>query len=332
MKYIFIFSFLTISFIGKAQKPIQLHEKYIKKLEKNSIDILDSTNLYVNDGQSRDLFYYALSPKNKIQGTLVLFPPTWQTAENVINHNIDLIEQAFENDLLLVVPSINYNLCLDETSLKFLNETFKNVLDKYEPPSDKIIFGGFSLGGMNALRYTELAYENESLTTLKPIAVYGIDPPLDFVRLYHSFENTLTKNFSIPAMHEAKDYLQKLNNQFGGTPEEFSEIYIQHSMFSKSEKDGGNAKFLTSIPVRIYCDPDIDWQLNERRMDYSDMNAVDQTAMINFLLLAGNNEAEFINALGKGYRMDGRRHPHSWSLVDPEECIAWMLKCMKISE
>jgi hypothetical protein len=40
----------------------------------------------------------------------------------------------------------------------------------------------------------------------------------------------------------------------------------------------------------------------------------------------GNKQAEFINPFGKGYRIEGNRHPHSWSIVDPAETIKWVLK------
>ena len=329
MKNLIIVLFSILSYIGDAQITINLNEIYTDNLERNVVNIIDSTNIYVNDGDSQELFYYALVPEDSIIGTLVLFPPTWQTSENVINHNIDLVKNAYSKNLLVIIPSINYNLCLDDVSTSFINQSFNDVLERYAPPSDKFIVGGFSLGGMNAIRYTEMAHESDFRTAIKPIAVYGVDPPLDLARLYNSFLRTIEKNFSQPAMNEAKDYIGKLNHQFGGTPEKFADVYVKYSMYSKSQKDGGNAKYLASVPVRIYCDPDIDWQLNNRRMDYYDMNAVDQTAMINHLLLMGNEEAEFINSLGKGYRLDGRRHPHSWSLVEPEECVEWIMKCLK---
>lgn len=60
------------------------------------------------------------------------------------------------------------------------------------------------------------------------------------------------------------------------------------------------------------------------------MNALDQTAMINELHQEGNDRAEFINALGKGYRPNGMRHPHSWSLVEPIDCINWIMKCINL--
>lgn len=327
MKYFISLFLLSISLLSCTQNPEAI--TVVSSFEKVSITNTDSTHIYVNDKDSQELYYLALKPKGSIQGTLVLFPPTWQTTESVIAHNVELIKMAKKKDILVIIPSINYNLYLDEISLAFLNTVFKNVSNKYQPPINKYVFGGFSLGGMNAIRYTEMAYENEAFTTIKPIAVYGVDPPLDLTRLYHSFENTIAKQFSEPAINEAQNYLQKMNDQFGGPPEEKPLAYIKNSMYSKREKKGGNAQFLVSLPVRIYCDPDIDWQLTNRRMDYYDMNAVDQTAMINQLMLLGNKKAEFINALGKGYRLDGRRHPHSWSLVDPQECIDWIMDCLQ---
>ncbi len=59
------------------------------------------------------------------------------------------------------------------------------------------------------------------------------------------------------------------------------------------------------------------------------MNALDQSAMINYLRRLGNKDAEFINAFGKGYRLDGTRHPHSWSIVDAANCINWIKKIVE---
>jgi hypothetical protein len=71
-------------------------------------------------------------------------------------------------------------------------------------------------------------------------------------------------------------------------------------MYSRTEKDGGNTKYLKNTLVRNYSDPDIDWQMKNRHRDYYDMNAPDQTAMIVLLNEMGNYRAEFINAIGKG--------------------------------
>jgi len=123
---------------------------------------------------------------------------------------------------------------------------------------------------------------------------------------------------------ESKWLVNEFNKTYGGSPDQYPEQYIKRSMYSKSQTNGGNAKFLVDVPVRIYCDPDILWQMKERNRDYYDMNAVDQSAMINFLNVIGNKNASFIPALGKGYRLDGTRHPHSWSIVDAQDLIGWI--------
>jgi len=189
--------------------------------------------------------------------------------------------------------------------------------------------GGFSLGGMNAIRYTELSREDSTLTEIQPIAVYGIDPPLNWTRLYYSFQRTEELNFSEGAVQEATTYLNKLHTEFGGSPAEVSTVYIKHSVYSRNKKNGGNAKFLIDIPIRIYSDPDINWHLKERQTDLYDINAIDQTAMINQLHILGNEKAEFVNALGKGYRLNGMRHPHSWSIAEPNELMTWIKAKLK---
>jgi hypothetical protein len=308
---------------------LNLSDPYFKLLQKNTIPIVDSTDIFVNDGDSKALFYFALVPKDSIKGTLILLPSTYEKPEEVFNNNIKLNELASDNHLLIIIPSINYNPCLNAVSLNFLNTAFSDMLKKYNPPQDKIIIGGFSLGGMNALRYSEMALENNSTTVIKPKAVYAVDPPLDYAQAYYTALRLIEKNFSEISVNEAKSGIEKANSQFGGTPDKFPEIYVQYSPYSRSEKNGGNAALLKNIPVRIYCDPDINWWMKNRRMDYYDMNALNQTAMINQLNILGNDKAEFINALGKGYRIDGTRHPHSWSIVDADDCINWIKKCLQ---
>ncbi len=330
---IIILTFLTAFSFGQNGKEngaqLNLEKKYLQQLERNSISIADTSDLFMNDGTSKTLFYYALVPRNKIKGVLVMLAGTWEPIEYVINSNKKLLELACDSSLLVIIPSLNNNLYIDNFALNFLNTTFTDVLKKYSPPKNKFVIGGYSLGGMNSIRYTEMANDSKSTTTIKPLAVYGVDPPLDYVGMYLSFQRTIELNFSEPAVKEAKDYINKLNTQFGGAPDKNPDKYIQFSMYSRNQKDGGNAKYLKNVPIRIYSDPDIDWWMKNRHQDYYDMNAVEDAGMINQLNIMGNDKAEFINALGKGYRLEGNRHPHSWSIVEPHDCINWIMKLLK---
>ncbi len=329
MKNLLLVCLVVTRIVVQAQVPsITLNGQYLKGLKKHRLAISDKSDLYINDADSTALFYYALVPNEQIKGLLIILPSTTEQAEEVLNSNQKLITLAYDRGMMTLIPSINNNLCLEETALKFLNATFSDAIKQFHPPLKKIVIGGFSLGGMNAIRYTEMAYEDSSKTVIKPIAVYGVDPPLDLANLYYTFTRTIEKNVSNIAVQEAKSYLDKMNSQFGGNPESYTQKYNYYSMYSRNQSKGGNAKYLKSIPVRIYSDPDIDWYLKNRTVDLYDMNALNQTAMINELHMMGNERAEFINALGKGYRPNGMRHPHSWSLVEPVDCINWIMRCI----
>lgn len=294
-----------------------------------NLSFRDNASLYVRDSNSTELFYSVSQLKNPSKGILFLLPPTAQTVNEAILENKELVQLAVKSNILVVIPSINFNLYLDSLTLFTINQILKKSCDKFDIPKNKIIFGGFSLGGMNAIRYTEMAYENDSLTFVKPLAVYGIDPPLDFNRLYHSFKNTIDRNFSKPAVQEAQSYIKKIDHYFGSSSAKRKAAFTKHSMYSKTEPLGGNAQFLKNVPIRIYSDPDIEWNLKARQNDIYGMNALDQTAMINQLQLLGNKKAEYIIALGKGKRLDGRRHPHSWNIAEPKGLVDWMDELLK---
>ena len=185
---------LTIN--GQQLNIINLNESYLKRLDKNPISIIDSTNIYIGDGESTSLFYCALIPEQKTKGVLVLFPATGELVEDVFNNNIALVKILADSNILTIVLSINYNLCLDKTTLNYMNVAFEHTIKKYKVSKDKFVLGGFSLGGMNSIRYTELTYENSKLTTIQTKAVCGVDPPLDLVGLYNKFTRIEERNFS----------------------------------------------------------------------------------------------------------------------------------------
>ncbi|HEY8733267.1 MAG TPA: hypothetical protein VIL90_01795, partial [Puia sp.] len=52
--------------------------------------------------------------------------------------------------------------------------------------------------------------------------------------------------------------------------------------------------------------------------------------MINRLLLAGNDRAEFISSRQPAVRSTGLRNPYSWSAVDEVDCVQWIKQSLKI--
>lgn len=302
---------------------LNLKSDQLDCLERNQINQIDSTDIFISLEEKNDLFYYSLIPKEKVSSVLVLFPSLWERPELVFSNNVELCELAFKNNIAVIVPSININMCLTKPSITFINNVFQDAINKYNLPKDKFILGGFSLGGLNSLRYTELSYQNPSKTNIKPQMVFGVDPPINLIALYNTEQRTLKKN---PNSYEAKTVLGKLEALTGGTPKSQKDKF---EYFSVHTDNNTNAKSLESIPLRIYCDPDIDWWMENSNSSYRDLNALDQTSLILYLNNLGNDKAEFINRLGKGYRLNGKRSPHSWSLLEPKDCIDWILNNIK---
>lgn len=318
---------------------LDLNKPYLTLLKKSTSSLIDTANIYQGDGESSLLFYYTLIPQ-ATKAVFVLFPSAFESCESVISSNKNLIQKCYDKGIMTVVISSNFNrsLSLDKFAFEFINNTFIEIVTKFKVPNDKIILCGLSLGGMNALRYTEMSQDTNYQASIKPLAVIGVDPPVDEMGLYKRAIDEI--NLYLPdslelssgqqnALAEGKMLTTDFIEMYGGSPDQVPNKYIQHSPYTRTEKDGGNARYLLKTPTKIYCDPDINWHLTNRQRDLYHINASDQTALINFLTLNGNNKAEFKSCIGKGYRLDGTRHPHSWSIIDIDDCINWIEQLIK---
>ena len=297
-----------------------------QKTERVVVSHEDPYDLYANiDKDSTTLFYEKIVPKNKPLGVLVILPGSGERIEDV-KKQISLPTLAVQKDLLVIFPSINWGTNKHIPEHEFLDTIFKQVVKQYRVPKDKFVIGGFSGGGMVALTYAEKANKHSDSTFIKPKAIFGVDPPLDYAHLWNHCKKDIERNFSEPAIQEGKWIMDSYTKEFGGSPEEFPENYVKYSIFSYSEKDGGNAKYLKSTPLLLYTEPDVLWQMQNRHRDYYDMNCVDIAAMINQLQLQGNKSAKLIVTNNKGRRFNGMRHPHSWSIMNSQQCLDWILE------
>ncbi len=307
-------------------EPLFLSDECLKHLNKNSISETDSSEIYVGDNNLKQLYYHAVVPEGKIKGAVVLMPGTWETTEHLISSTQTLCELAYKNDLAVIALSINQRLTLTDAIVSVMNTMIGDAILKYSIPKDKIVIGGWSMGGLFSLRYTELANQDATKTVIHPAAVFSCDGPSDLINIYNKFQMKLRK---YPDNSEAAYGIKDLEKYCGGSPDLVQEKYIYYSSFTYSKPDGGNAKYLIHTPVRIYNDLDANWWMENRGLDMYYMNGLDQTAMIQLLNDMGNKKAEFINSYQKGYRIEGNRHPHSWSIVEPVDCMKWILDVLK---
>lgn len=268
-------------------------------------------------------YYLSVLPKSgNIKGVLVLLAGFGQLPEQIFPET-ELQDYAYENDLLTIGYAGRVKLCADEFIRTQMNEILTDVIDWFDVDPEKFVFGGFSAGGNLALRYVELCKEFPEKYPVDPQGVFMIDAPIDLFHAWDTFERILSDSISDVAVQEANMVLTVLGESYG-KPTENMEVYGELTPFSMNPAYGQNEIYLKDVAVRAYHDVDIPWRLINRNQSVIQQNFFVTAELINRLLLMGNTRAEFIQTYQTGYRSNGERHPHSWSIVDEEECINWV--------
>lgn len=275
-------------------------------------------------------YYLILRPNtDKIKGVLVLLPGYGENPESIFPES-KLFNVAYANGILTLAIAGGQKLYADESVTDKLNRGLTDFL-KRNPSIDKekFIIGGYSAGGTISLRYVEYCMENPNKYPIIPKGVFTVDSPIDLFDIWEYFQREIKKNHSQAGVFEAKLITEIMINEIG-TPKTNDSGYNQLTPFNGKLNKPGNEKHLKNIPVRLYEDTDIEWQLKERRRSVYDTNLLSASELINRLLLDGNDKAEFMTSKTHGYRSSGLRHPHSWSIVDEVEFIQWAVKLLDI--
>jgi hypothetical protein len=280
--------------------------------------------VYKNPKDSSENFYIVRLPKENIKGLLVL---------NARVLSDSSITKAFNSGVcvLTIVPTARpLDNLTSENILNTIDKMIGEVIRTYRISNRKIIIGGMSVAGTGSVRYAEYCYSNKSKQGIKPCGVFGVDPPLDYERLYKEAKKAIARNFSKDAVDESKMLINILTDNLKGTPQTNLKSYQKNSPFCYSATNGGNAYLLNHLGVRLYTEPDINWWIDNRRKDYYDLNSIDVAALINQLKLNGNLNSELIVTNNKGVAIDG--HPHSWSIVDENDLLIWCDKLFSSSK
>lgn len=211
----------------------------------------------------------------------------------------------------------------DMASQQSLKEMIDLVVNKYQLKGKDFYIGGFSIGGTCVVKYSELAVQKNY--PIKPKAVFAVDPPLDWERWYNEAKRVVRLSSPDKVNGEVTYMIERIKKEMGGTPQTALENFYTNSPYSFSDTTQRAIKALIKTPIMMISEPDINWWLSQRGYDYSYINITDQAAMINELQRLGNTKAVLVTTTGKGYRQPGNnRHPHSWSIADPEQTIKWL--------
>lgn len=259
--------------------------------------------------------YYTIQPQSKIIGILLLLPGSGENPKSIFDKT-SLPKIMADKGFLIVAPELHNSLFADQKTINELNEICKSNCQKYN--ISNLVIGGFSSGGAVAVGYTEYLLSLDTVSRLK--GIFTIDPPLDLTRLYASAERRINYKCQGLIMKEGYSIKRQLENTLGGSPASKPDQYVIHSSYSANDSNGGNAKYLKNIPIRLYSEPDLDFVRKTYCTDlqFNDINASDLESLYKFLLRMGNKNAEYITTAGKGF--------HSWNIVDATDCADWILR------
>jgi hypothetical protein len=290
-----------------------LTNSFGQKIEKVFLDKNDS---------SKNCYTIIYPPKLPWTGYILIIPGFGETAERVLEQT-DLPKLTAKSGLLTIIPTFQDGVLsfgIDNLSQQSFNNIILDVREKHKLTDLNYYVGGFSIGGSTAIKYAE----NE---TLKPKAIFAIDPPLDLERYYNSSKREVRLSVNKIPDEERVYMIERLEKEMGGSPKIALKNYYKTSPYSFSDTTQTAIKNIIKLPLRIYSEPDVNWWLKENAEDFTGMNVTECSAMINELNRLGNTKAELIITQNKGYRKpDNSKHPHSWSIVDNDELIEWLLR------
>jgi len=265
---------------------------------------------------------YELSkPTQNIKQVLVLFGGFPEKPED-IKREFKILEFAKKNSIAVIYMNYNQKLWLEKQKKQKLAEQLQSIFLENKLPTNNIYIGGFSSGGNVSLLISSFLIENK-IFRLEPKGVFIVDSPIDLVALYKSSEKNLARNFSEVSVQESTWIIETLGKQFGNPNNDISK-YEKYSVYTSETSNINNLKGLKNIKIRLYTEPDTLWWKENRKADYDQMNAFYIKKLSETLKNSGFNQVEYIPTENKGYRENGDRHPHSWSIIDKKELIKWL--------
>ncbi len=284
---------------------------------------------YYDREDSTKNFGIVYRPNGPAKKLLILFTAFGESPQ-LAEIETDIPALAAQKKILTIILSNNegsLSFQIDQNAQQYLDSMIPILLLRYNIPNDQYYLGGFSLGGSAVVKYVQ--HCNVYDVKLKPKAIFAIDPPLDFYRLYKVYDNWLNDtNVSFSSKKFLQLFQDKMKVYFRGDISSAYENYLKLAPYSYEDKNKvGVRLYDNNIPIKIYCEPDFNWAINEKQWNAYDLNVIDNVSFINELKKNGNTQAQIVLTRDKGMRKVLKyKHPHSWSIGDANEIVKWLLR------
>jgi hypothetical protein len=266
---------------------------------------------------------YELIKSNNSKALLIVFPGGGTTSKET-KENFKIFENAANKNVSVLLMNFNRHLWIDREETESLSTEIEEIINTNKLKTENIFIGGMSIGGTLAITVSN--YLSKSNSIIEPKGVFVIDSPIDLYALYESSKKDIArKDFSDERLEEPRFIIEYFEDAFGGSDSLLSNIQ-EVSPVTLKTKNTENIKYLKNTKLRFYTEPDTLWWKENRQTDFESTNAYTLQKTAENLKNTNWNNLQLIQTKNKGFRIDGERHPHSWSIVDTKELINWILK------
>ncbi|MCH2231176.1 MAG: hypothetical protein MK105_12610 [Crocinitomicaceae bacterium] len=265
--------------------------------------------------------YVLYKTQNERSVLLIVFPDLGGNAES-IKESFNILSTAKEANISVLMMNFNHHLFLSKEDKNLLTEVLNDVIKSHKLSPDKVVIGGFSSGGIVSSLWSHHLLEINH--AFKPQKTFVVDSPLDLVELFNNVTDVDSASHEI-SMEEA-EYIINYFEEALNTKDSLIQRITEVSPFNYATLNFENIERLNELDFRIYTEPDSVWWKENRGFEFKE---TDSYQLIRFAASAGEHgwdNLQLIQTTNKGYRSNGQRHPHSWSIVDPKELIEWILK------
>lgn len=302
-KYIIILLLIVTSCKGESKKDNKTKEAKLEIIKTSQFELIKA---------------------KKQNGLLILFPCFPCNAENTLSE-FEIAELSVKNNYSVLAMNLNQRLYLNKKEKQELADQLVRIIKEQGLSKKNIFIGGFSSGGNVSMLISNYLVVHKS--QIKPKGVFIVDSPIDLLGLYTTAEKNLKLNFSVSAVQESTWIKNMFDKEFGNPSREGIKEYEQYSPYTFKTGNIDNLKGLKNLKVRLYTEPDVKWWQEHAKNEYEDLNAfyiqkLSEKLKIEF----GEDAIEFLKTKNRGYRTNGERHPHSWSIVDEKDLVNWMLE------
>ncbi len=266
--------------------------------------------------------YELIKPAKDSKAVLILFGGFGEDVA-AIKREFKIVDIAKRNNISVLLMNYSRKLWLEASEKRNLAQLLQTTLEKYNLNKKAVFIGGFSSGGVVSLHISNYIIGKEEFY-IDPKGVFIADSPIDLLALYKTSELNIERNFSDVAVQESNWIIDTFNKKLG-SPKDSISNYEKYAVYNMESNYSKNLDNLKNTKLRFYTEPDFTWWKKNRNADVAQTNAYYIQNLSMALKNRGFKHVEYITSENKGYRANGDRHPHSWSIIDTENLVDWIL-------